>query len=95
MMTWLFKGALCLISVALAVYLYIDALNGVIELRLQIPQVQKAYKEVAAENQRLQYEIDRFESPLHLMELSRKPEFSHLKSPYLKDVIVIESEKTQ
>lgn len=72
-----------------AVYLYINALNTVIELRLAIPEAEKQLREVLAENDRLQYEVDRFESPLHLMELARKPEFSHLKAPYLPDIILV------
>jgi hypothetical protein len=75
-----------MLSIALALFIYIEASNRVIELRLAIPHVQKQLREIQADNDRLQYEIDRFESPLHLMELARKPEFSHLKPPYFKDV---------
>jgi hypothetical protein len=62
-------------------------------LRLAIPQIQRELKAIANENERMQYEIDQFESPLHLMELVRKPEFSHLKSPYLRDIIIVPYEK--
>ncbi len=69
----------CFIAVSLSLYLYIDASNEVIGLRFAIPQAQKELKEVREENKRLTYAIERFESPLNLIELSRKPEFSHLK----------------
>ena len=39
----------------------------------------------------LRYEIDTFETPTHLMQLSQKPEYAHLKHPYTKDLIVIPS----
>lgn len=83
-----------LIAVGLMIctaFLYIEKMNELTELRLEIPTLKKELKVIEEENTRLQYDIDRFESPLHLMELSRKPEFGHLKYPYTKDVIVIES----
>lgn len=57
------------------------------EHRFAIPEAEKKLREIQAENNRLQYDIDQFESPLHLMELARKPEFSHLKAPYLQDIV--------
>ena len=35
----------------------------------------------------------RYENPMHLMELSRKPEFSHLRHPYLEDIIILPIEE--
>lgn len=86
---FLIKLLACVSCVAFAVYMYINSSNSVMELRLAIPQMQKEVRALHAENERLQYEIDQFESPLHLMELSRKPEFSHMKSSFLQDVIQI------
>lgn len=88
----LFKFALCILTTAFSIYLYIDALNEVTQARLAIPQVQKEVQELLEKNNRLQYEIDRFESPLHLMEMARKPEWGHLKMPYFQDVILIEKQ---
>jgi hypothetical protein len=70
-------------------YTYIDKHNELVELRLLIPQVSKDLKAIQEENMRLKYEIDRFESPIHLMELARKPEFSHLKYPQVSEVILL------
>lgn len=70
-------------------FIYIDTLNQVTELRLAIPDIAKNVKDITEENNRLRYEIDNFESPLHLMELALKPEFSHLKHPYSDDIVVI------
>jgi hypothetical protein len=41
---------------------------------------------IKEENIRLQYEIEQFENPQHLMELSRHTAFTHLKHPLVKDV---------
>lgn len=81
-----------LFTLSVFTYLYIHKLNDVMELRLQIPPIAQELTAIEEENKRLQYTIDQFESPLNLLELSKKPEFAHLKYPYTKDVIVL-SEK--
>jgi hypothetical protein len=85
---WIF---ICIASAGLFLYAYIDKQNELTELRLAIPVLSKEVKAIQEENIRLQYEIDRFESPIHLMELSRKPEFGHLRYPYLPDVVILPS----
>lgn len=80
---------ICILFACASLYVYIDKQNELVELRLAIPALMQEVKAAQEENTRLQYEIDRFESPIHLMELSRKPEFSHLKYPYTKDVILL------
>lgn len=80
---------LCIFSACAALYAYIDKQNELTELRLAIPSLAKKVHELQEENNHLKYEIDRFESPLHLMEIARKPMFGHLKYPYLKDQIFL------
>jgi len=82
----------CIAIAGITMYAYILKQNELTGLRLMIPTVAKELKAVQEENIRLKYEIDRFESPIHLMELARKPEFSHLKYPYAKDVIKVKSQ---
>lgn len=79
----------CLLFAGWMLYFYIDKHNELVELRLLIPQVEKDLKAVQEENMRLKYEIDRFESPIHLMEMARKPEFSHLKYPQTSEVVIL------
>jgi len=85
----IFRVILCILAASLTLFTYIEKQNALTELRLAIPSLAKAVKGIQEENVRLTYEIERFESPLHLMELMRKPEFSHLKYPYLTDVIFL------
>jgi hypothetical protein len=61
--------------------------NALTRLRLQIPIVTKDIRALKEANTHLQYEIELFESPEHLLELSRRCEFSHLKHPLLKDIV--------
>lgn len=88
-MMWIAKLGFCLMASAFALYIYIDAHNHLIEMQLAIPPLQKKIRELVAENGRLQFEIDRFESPAHLMQLADKPEYSHLKPVYLPDILII------
>lgn len=81
---------LAFVIVGGALVLYIDKLNDLTRLRLEIPHHVRELKILQEENQRLQYEIDQFESPLYLMELLKKPEFSHLKFPSENEVLIIE-----
>lgn len=78
---------LCISFAGLLLYKSIDKLNELTELRLSIPVLAREVKEIHEENLELQYAIESFESPLHLMELARKPEFGHLHYPSIDDVI--------
>lgn len=83
------KVLLCVVVLSLLIYTLIDRQNELTEIRREIPELQKEVRKIKEENERLQYEIESFESPILLMEISRKPEFSHLKYPYINEVIII------
>lgn len=80
---------MCLLIAGVALYVDIDQQNKLTELRLTIPLLLKELRGLEEGNNQLKYEIEQFESPIHLMELLRKPEFAHLKYPYTADVIEI------
>ena len=80
-MTLFFRLLFCIAFAGLLLYKYIDKLNELTELRLSIPILAREVKEIRERNLELQYAIDTFESPLHLMELARMPEFGYLKYP--------------
>ncbi len=82
---------IAIVAVGVAVYGYIHKQNALTEVRLSIPTLQRSLKKIQDENVRLQYEVERFESPLHLMELARKPEFAHLRYPSSKEVVVLKN----
>jgi hypothetical protein len=81
---------ICIAALGGTLYAYINKHNELIQLQIEIPALAKEVKAVQEENNRLSYEIEQFESPLHLMELLRKPEFSHLKYPNGDEIIVIQ-----
>ncbi len=84
---------LCIIGTGAAFYLYIDKTNELTELRLALPQLTKEIRQIEEENSRLSYELHQFESPIHLMELARSPEFGHFKYPNINEVIVLEKQQ--
>lgn len=87
------KITLCILVAALFLYVYIEKQNELVELRMKLPALDKQVKALNEENNRLQYEINQFESPIHLMELRKKPEFSHLKFPETSHVIILEEDR--
>lgn len=84
-----FRLMICIIAAGVFLLAYIEKQNELTELRLAIPAIDKEVKALTEENIRLTYEVEQFESPIHLMELMRKPEFSHLKYPYLDDQVFL------
>jgi len=80
---------LCIAIFGITLYAYVENRNRLTKLRLGIPALEKELHEIWEENIRLQYEIERFESPIHLMELWRQPEYSHFRHPLLEEVVII------
>ena len=81
---------ICIAALSGILYLYIDKQNEITKLRLQIPHLKRELEKVHQDCVRIQFEVDQFENPVHLMELARKPEYSHLKHPRLNEILTIE-----
>ncbi|MBS0603864.1 MAG: hypothetical protein JSS60_02375 [Verrucomicrobia bacterium] len=86
----LIRILVCIGAFGLFLYSYIDKQNAVTRRRLEIPVLAKEIKDLKEANTHLQYEIDLFESPEHLMELARHSEYSHLKQPMLKEILTMQ-----
>jgi hypothetical protein len=85
----LLKLGVCLTVFGLCLYSYLDTQNQLTHLKIRLPEVDKELKLIEEENRRLAYEIDQFESPSHLIELARNPEYAHLKHPLLKEILTV------
>lgn len=85
MLRWFF----CIFAGGVTLFAYIENQNDLTELRIAIPALAREVTDIHDENTRLRYEIERFESPVSLMEMMRKPEYSHLKYPYLNEEIFL------
>lgn len=77
----------CIIGVcSLFLYGYLDRLNSIAVLRLQIPELTQELKALEEENSRLAFQKEAFKDPIHLMGLMQQPEYSHLHYPFSIDV---------
>jgi hypothetical protein len=83
------KLFICLFVLGFTLYAFIVKGNQVTEMRLAVPALAKKVRMLQEENSRLQYEIEQFENPIHLMEMKRKPELSHLKFPYVEEILIL------
>lgn len=88
-MIWIFHGVFGFLVLAFCSYLYIDAKNDLLQVQLEIPHMKRELKEITEENKRLAFEVQSFESPQHLIELSRQTEFAHLRPVSVSEVLVI------
>lgn len=88
-MGFLIRLLMCILFAGLILYKYVDRLNELTELRLSIPAITKELREIEEKNVMLQYEIEKFESPEHLIELAKLPEMGHLRYPSDNEVIKI------
>lgn len=88
-MGFLIRVFFCIFLVGFFLYSYILKQNELTQVRLNIPLIKRELKKITEENRKLDYEIDRFESPIHLMELAKRAEHSHLIHPYVKDIIIL------
>ena len=87
---FLIRIVICIFIFGVFINKYINKANELTQCNLCLPKVEKEINVIKEENKRLQYIIDQFESPMHLMELSRSPEYSHLKHPLLNDVLKVQ-----
>jgi len=79
----------CLTVFGFCLYSYLEEQNELTKLKMAVPKRGKEIDLIREENRRLSYQVDQFESPSHLMELARQPEYSHLKHPVLKEILTV------
>lgn len=80
----------CTMLTLALLFVYLDRQNELTKFKIMMPKIEKQMALLKEQNKNLKYEIEQFESPSHLMELFRLPEFAHLKHPFVKDVLKVE-----
>lgn len=86
----LIRVSFVIIFFAFSFYFYIDKQNRVTELKIEIPKRFAELTHLKEEVKELQYSLEQFQSPSRLMEFASLKEFSHLKYPFLKDILNVE-----
>jgi hypothetical protein len=81
----------CAFSCGGVLYAYVSGQNDVTKVRIELPKITREVRLLEEQNLRLRYEIERFENPKHLMELAKRPEFSHLKHPLRDEIFVLQT----
>ena len=76
----------CLGVLVLCLYSYQNKQNDLTHIRILIPQLEKEISTVREETRKLQYEVDRTETPTRLIELAHSAEYRHLKHPLLREI---------
>ncbi len=82
--------ALCLLMLGACLFSYLEKQNELTELRIYVPKLVKEIQLKQEVNVGLKYQIQKFESPEHLMLLASDSKFNHLKYPLSKEVLVLE-----
>ena len=87
-MAFVARFFLSVLIVGGALYAYVHKHNRLIEMRICLPLLARELQAIEEENVRLKFAVEKFENPLHLMEIARKPQYAHLKHPLITDIII-------
>jgi hypothetical protein len=79
----------CLALFSFSVYSYLDKQNSCTELKMRLPKVTKEIEAIREINANLQYQIECFENPQHLLTIAARPEYAHLKFPFTEEVLTL------
>lgn len=82
--------ATCLSVLSFCLYSHVARQSRLTSLRIELPKLARDVRVLGEENARLQYEIDTFSNPAHLIELSRSAKYSHLKHPMFSEVLQLD-----
>jgi hypothetical protein len=90
----MFKGVFfrlfaCLTFFSFSVYSYLDKQNSCTELNMKLPKLTKEIEVINEVNANLQYQIECFENPQHLLSMAGRPEYQHLKFPFTEEVLTV------
>lgn len=80
---------ICILFVGALLFQTIRWQNKITALRLEIPKINQQLRAVEGEVSRLRFEIEKFENPAHLLELTQDPQFSHLRYPTGGEVQIV------
>lgn len=83
---FLIRFFICIVFTLILIYSFIDKQNKFTEVQRQIPQIKKELQKINEDNRLLEYKLKCFESPQNLLNLLKRPEFSHLRYPCINEL---------
>ena len=91
----LIRLLICIFILGGFLYTYIDKQNDLTELKMEIPKLADSFHLLEEKNTHLSLEIERIENPARLIELLRQKEYSHLRYPYVDEVVIVKEESNE
>jgi hypothetical protein len=79
----------CLSVFGFSIYSYLNKQNTCTELKMHLPKLTKEIEAIREVNANLQYQIECFENPQHLLSMAGSPEYAHLKFPFTEEVLKV------
>jgi hypothetical protein len=89
MRDFIIRASVCTAVLGWCVFSYLETQTSLTDAKIQLPKLEKEIASIREEAQRIQYEIDQFQAPNHLIEMAHRPEYSHLKHPLLKEILTV------
>ncbi|OGN59739.1 MAG: hypothetical protein A3F40_03925 [Chlamydiae bacterium RIFCSPHIGHO2_12_FULL_27_8] len=87
--SFIIKISICLLTFAICLYSYVEKQNELTSIKIEIPKVFSDIENLKEEIKKMQYEVESFENPQYLMQLMQKPQFGHLKHPFVDEVLML------
>jgi len=79
----------CLCIFSFSIYAYLNKQNSCTQLKMHLPKLTKEIQAIHEVNAHLQYQIECFENPQHLLSMASSPEYAHLKFPFTEEVLTV------
>ena len=83
------KLGFLIVVLSFCLHFYVEKQNQLTKVKIQIPKLVKEIQLLKEESRQFLFQIDRFENPYHLMEMARMPQYSHLKHPFLENILTL------
>ncbi len=84
-----FQCGISLFFLGFFIYSYLEKQNNCTKMKMIIPKITKEVSDLLEENGNLQYQIECFENPEHLLEIVAAPEYRHFKFPFTEEVLIV------
>jgi meiotically up-regulated gene 157 (Mug157) protein len=81
--------SICIVAFGICIYAYIVKQNMLTDIKIKVPKMINEIVALKEENKSINYDIEHFENPIHLMELISTVDFAHLKHPILNEVFTL------
>lgn len=83
----LVKLFICFAAFSFYLYSVLQSQNTLNYLSYKLPKIEKELRAIEEDNVKLSFQLQVFHDPRHLLDLLKEEMYSHLKYPFLEDVL--------